>query len=70
MDFQQRYGLRKSLEPLYPADYKGVGVKEKSAKILKDTRKRINEGLGELIKAHGNQKTDTNFPRINSAEGE
>ena len=60
----------KVLEPLYPADYKGVGVKEKSTKIQNDTRKRINEGLGELIKAHGNQKTDTNFPRTNSAEGE
>jgi 1-acyl-sn-glycerol-3-phosphate acyltransferase len=60
----------KVLEPLYPADYKGVGVKEKSTKIQNDTRKRINEGLGELIKARGNQKTDTNFPRTNSAEGE
>jgi 1-acyl-sn-glycerol-3-phosphate acyltransferase len=47
----------KVLEPLYPEDYKGVGVKEKSTKIQNDTRKRINEGLGELMKAHGNQKT-------------
>jgi len=27
-----------------------------------------NDGLGELIKAYGNKKTDTNFPRTNSAE--
>ena len=47
----------KVLEPLYPADYDGVGIKEKSIKIQDDTRKRINEGLGELIKAHGNKKT-------------
>ena len=44
----------KVLEPLYPADYDGVGFKEKSIRIQNDTRKRINDGLGELIKAHGN----------------
>ena len=47
----------KVLAPLYPGDYKGVGVKEKSVKLQNDTKKRIKEGLGELIKAHGNQKT-------------
>ncbi len=46
----------KVLEPLYPADYDGVGIKEKSIKLQDDTRKRINDGIGELIKAHGNQK--------------
>ncbi len=48
----------KVLAPIYPEDYKGVGVKEKSTRIQNDTRKRINEGIGELIKAHGNQKRD------------
>jgi len=47
----------KVLPPLYPADYAGVGIKEKTIKLQNDTWKRINEGLGELIKAHGNQKT-------------
>ncbi len=44
----------KVLAPLYPADYDGVGIKEKSVKLQDDTRKRINGGIGELIKAHGN----------------
>ena len=43
----------KVLEPLYPSDYEGVGVKEKSIKLQNDTWKRINDGLGELIKTHG-----------------
>ena len=47
----------KVLAPLYPSDYDGVGFKEKSIRIQNDTWKRINDGLGELIKAHGNQKT-------------
>ncbi len=47
----------KVLEPLYPADYDGVGIKEKSIKLQDDTRKRINDGVRALIKAHGNQKT-------------
>ncbi|MBS1258228.1 MAG: hypothetical protein MAG551_01281 [Candidatus Scalindua arabica] len=51
----------KVLAPIYPADYGEVSIKEKSTKIQDDTRKRINDGLGELIKAHGNRKTDTNF---------
>ena len=42
----------KILEPLYPEDYEGVSIKEKSIKLQNDTRKRINDGLGELIKAH------------------
>lgn len=46
----------KVLPPLYPEDYDGVGVKEKTIKLQDDTRKRINDGLGELIKAHGNKK--------------
>ena len=46
----------KVLPPLYPADYDGIGIKEKSIKLQDDTRKRINDGIGELIKAHGNQK--------------
>jgi 1-acyl-sn-glycerol-3-phosphate acyltransferase len=46
----------KVLEPLYPADYDEVSIKEKSTKLQNDTRKRINKGLGELMKAHGNQK--------------
>lgn len=47
----------KVLPPLYPGDYDGVGIKGKTIKLQNDTWKRINEGLGELIKAHGNQKT-------------
>ncbi|OHB49314.1 MAG: hypothetical protein A2106_03435 [Planctomycetes bacterium GWF2_40_8] len=47
----------KILAPLYPADYDGVSIKEKSIKLQNDTWKRINDGLGELMKAHGNQKT-------------
>lgn len=44
---------QKILEPLYPSDYDGVGIKEKSIKIQNDTRKRINDGLCDLIKTHG-----------------
>ena len=44
----------KVLAPLYPADYDGVGIKEKSIKLQDDTRKRINDGISELIKTHGN----------------
>ncbi|MCP4253675.1 MAG: 1-acyl-sn-glycerol-3-phosphate acyltransferase [Candidatus Scalindua sp.] len=44
----------KVLEPLYPSDYEGVSVKEKSIKLQDDTWKRINDGLSELIKTHGN----------------
>ena len=44
----------KVLEPLYPADYEGVSIKEKSIKLQNDTWKRINDGLDELIKTHGN----------------
>ena len=44
----------KVLEPLYPDDYEGVSIKEKSIKLQNDTWKRINDGLGELIKTHGN----------------
>lgn len=47
----------KVLPPLYPGDYAGVGIKEKTIKLQNDTWKRINDGLGELMKAHGNQKT-------------
>jgi 1-acyl-sn-glycerol-3-phosphate acyltransferase len=43
----------KVLKPLYPADYEGVGVKEKSIMLQNDTWKRIHDGLNELIKAHG-----------------
>ena len=46
----------KVLAPIYPEDYDEVGIKEKSIRMQDDTWKRINEGLGELIKAHGNQK--------------
>ncbi len=46
--------FEKVLVPLYPADYDGVGIKEKSVKLQDDTRKRINDGIGELIKAYGN----------------
>ena len=49
--------LQTTSHQLYPADYDGVGIKEKSIKLQDDTRKRITDGLGELIKAHGNQKT-------------
>ncbi len=44
----------KILEPLYPSNYDGVGIKEKSIKLQNDTRKKINDGLSELIKTHGN----------------
>ncbi len=44
----------KVLEPLYPSNYDGVGIKEKSINLQNDTRKRINDGLCELIKTHGN----------------
>ncbi len=44
----------KILEPLYPDDYEGVGIKEKSIKLQNDTWKRINDGISELIKTHGN----------------
>ena len=44
----------KVLEPLYPADYDGLSLKEKSIKLQNDTWKRINDGLSELIKAHDN----------------
>ena len=47
----------KVLPPLYPRDYGGVGIKEKSIRLQDDTKKRINDGISELIKAHGNQKT-------------
>jgi 1-acyl-sn-glycerol-3-phosphate acyltransferase len=47
----------KVLPPLYPADYDGVGIKEKTIKLQDDTWKRINKGLGELMKAHGNRET-------------
>ncbi len=43
----------KILEPLYPADYDAVSIKEKSIKLQNDTWKRINDGLSELIKTHG-----------------
>ena len=42
----------KVLAPLYPADYDGVSIKEKSIKLQNDTWKRINDGLSELIKTH------------------
>lgn len=44
----------KVLEPLYPADYEGLSLKEKSIKLQDDTWKRINDGISELIKTHGN----------------
>ena len=44
----------KILKPLYPEDYDGISIKEKSIKLQDDTRKRINDGLSELIKIHGN----------------
>jgi len=44
----------KVLEPLYPADYDGLSLKEKSIKLQGDTWKRINDGLSELIKTHDN----------------
>jgi len=44
----------KVLEPLYPSNYDGVGIKEKSIKLQNDTRKRIKDGICELIKTHGN----------------
>ena len=44
----------KILEPLYPSNYDGVGIKERSIKLQNDTRKRISDGLSELIKTHGN----------------
>ena len=44
----------KVLEPLYPADYDGLSLKEKSIKLQNDTWKRINDGLSELIKTHEN----------------
>ncbi len=47
----------KILEPLYPEDYDGVSIKERSVRLQNDTRVRINDGLSELIKAHGNPKT-------------
>ena len=43
----------KILKPLYPADYEGVSIKEKSIKLQDDTWKRINDGVSELIKTHG-----------------
>ncbi|GAX61510.1 1-acyl-sn-glycerol-3-phosphate acyltransferase [Candidatus Scalindua japonica] len=45
----------KVLEPLYPENYEGIGVKEKSIKLQNDTRKRINDGLSELINNYGNR---------------
>lgn len=44
----------KILEPLYPADYDSLSLKEKSVKLQNDTWNRINDGLSELIKTHGN----------------
>ncbi|MHC4269446.1 MAG: lysophospholipid acyltransferase family protein [Planctomycetota bacterium] len=44
----------KVLEPLYPSNYDGFGIKEKSIKLQNDTKKRINDGLCELMKIHGN----------------
>jgi 1-acyl-sn-glycerol-3-phosphate acyltransferase len=46
----------KVLKPLYPEDYSGVSIKEKSIKLQNETRKRINDGLCELIHAHNNSK--------------
>ena len=42
----------KILEPLYPEDYDGVSIKEKSIKLQNDTWKRINDGLSELMNTH------------------
>jgi len=47
----------KVLPPLYPGDYAGAGIKERTIKLQDDTRNRINNGLGELMKAHSNKKT-------------
>lgn len=46
--------FEKVLKPLYPDDYEGISLKEKSIKLQEDTRKRIHDGICELIKAHGN----------------
>ena len=54
---EQRRTVTREQVLTHPSDYDGVGIKEKSIKLQDDTRKRINEGLGELIKAHGNKKT-------------
>lgn len=46
----------KVLEPLYPNDYGGLSIKERSIKLQNDTRKRISDGLSELMHAHNNSK--------------
>ncbi len=46
----------KILAPLYPDDYSGLGIKERSIKLQNDTRKRISDGLSELMHAHNNLK--------------
>ncbi len=45
----------KILKPLYPSDYDGLSLKEKSIKLQDDTWERINDGLGKLIKTHGGE---------------
>ena len=44
----------KILEPLFPKNYGGNSIKEKSILLQNDTRQRINQGLHELIQSHGN----------------
>ncbi|ODS33563.1 MAG: 1-acyl-sn-glycerol-3-phosphate acyltransferase [Candidatus Scalindua rubra] len=54
--FKKGIIYEKVLAPLFPEDYGGVSIREKSIKLQNDTRKRINDGLSELIQTYGNSK--------------
>lgn len=54
--FKKGTMYEKVLAPLYPKDYTGASIKEKSIKLQEDTKKRINDGLKELIQAHSNSQ--------------
>lgn len=47
----------KVLKPLFPKEYGGSSIKEKSTRLQNDTHQRINLGLHELIQVYGKEKT-------------
>ncbi len=46
----------KVLKPLFPADYSGGSIKEKSIQLQNETQESINRGLQQLIREYGNEK--------------
>ncbi|GJQ60029.1 MAG: 1-acyl-sn-glycerol-3-phosphate acyltransferase [Candidatus Scalindua sp. AMX11] len=47
----------KVLTPLFPKDYAGGNIKEKSIRLQNDTQNKINLGIHELIQVYGKEKT-------------